>query len=362
MTQSLGDGWLDVADNFPKQSYEAVAKKASGIPRGSIGRQQHGMAWTAVAYRFRTFDDHSNAFKRHFLHQRPKKARPPTTGSCRIASCLAFSSLDLRRWRASAMPCLPSRHSSIRAFGLQHLFPLKLSEREAVQLQSLGRRLASNSVWRGDTEPPDRSVIDCWCDPTGQWKILVREAVGVIAVGELQISVQPKIPLNHFLYLATQSQLVPRIDEQVTTIGLGANLWDLVARWFLSATERLLRRELAKGYIDVSDELEVVRGRILPLETAVASYQARPVAYCEYEEFNENIALNRVIKAAAELVASSTLLDNVLRRRAKAIIARMTDASEVMHVDLRSVSIALPIDIAMPLHLASIYCEGQVHR
>lgn len=44
------------------------------------------------------------------------------------------------------------------------------------------------------------------------------------------------------------------------------------------------------------------------METATRFYCGRPVLACEFEEFSEDIALNRVLKAAAHVVARSALL------------------------------------------------------
>jgi hypothetical protein len=45
--------------------------------------------------------------------------------------------------------------------------------------------------------------------------------IGVVRVGELQLQVVPKIPQDHFLYIARHSELFPRVDEQETVVELG---------------------------------------------------------------------------------------------------------------------------------------------
>jgi 5-methylcytosine-specific restriction endonuclease McrBC regulatory subunit McrC len=88
----------------------------------------------------------------------------------------------------------------------------------------------------------------------------------------------------------------------------------------------LSMRELAKGYSEATDDLELSRGRILPLETARLFYQGRPVVACEFEECSEDVPLNRLLRAAGcDLVASSPRLDRELRHRARVALARMTD-------------------------------------
>jgi 5-methylcytosine-specific restriction enzyme subunit McrC len=213
-----------------------------------------------------------------------------------------------------------------------------LSADEAGALTALGQKLASKSSWWGeDEEAAPKSVIDVRQDSGGQWFVLVREAIGVISVGNHEIVVAPKIPDDHFLYLAHMGGLIPRIDASATTVEHGNNLWEVIAHWCLVATERVLRGELAKGYKESVEELELSRGRILPLDTARIFYEGRPNLACEFEEFSEDIALNRVLKGALDLMASSTLLEREVRHRARSALMRMDDVGRLRHSDLRVV-------------------------
>jgi hypothetical protein len=215
---------------------------------------------------------------------------------------------------------------------------IRLSEREAEELTLLGRRLAAEEEWwgaRDDSEAAERTVIDCRKRPGGNWSVFVREAIGLVGIGDLQISVHPKIPTAHFIFLAEQSARIPRSDSQPTHTDQAVEFADLIIRWFLAATEKLLRAELSRGYVEVQGELDCVRGRLLPLETARQYYAGRPVAICDFEEFNEDTPLNRVIRSAAEVVASGVWVSPELRRRAKAILARMDAVGPLLASDMR---------------------------
>src|SRR5262249_52260639 len=130
--------------------------------------------------------------------------------------------------------------------------------------------------------------------------------------------------------------IVPRVEDLEVALGRSTDLWELLVHWFLLATERLLRRELARGYTEFVDELDAVRGRVLPIETTLRVYQGCAVAICEYEEFTDDIPVNRVVKAAAEIVASSPVVPFQLRRRAKAILARFGDVGLLRPHDLNT--------------------------
>lgn len=80
------------------------------------------------------------------------------------------------------------------------------------------------------------------------WRVRVRDAVGLVAVGDLQLVVQPKIPRSHLLYLLAEAEAIPRLDEQRGALAAGLSLWELIALWFLDAAEHVLRLDLIRDY------------------------------------------------------------------------------------------------------------------
>jgi 5-methylcytosine-specific restriction enzyme subunit McrC len=124
------------------------------------------------------------------------------------------------------------------------------------------------------------------------------------------------------------------MDEERGQIGQGPSLWHLVSQWFVSAAERVLRRDLLRDYREHGDFLRAKRGRIVSLSTARAYYTGRIGLECRYEEFTVDTALNRLLKAAASAVLASPALPPELRRRARAVCARMADVSDAQVADL----------------------------
>ena len=160
--------------------------------------------------------------------------------------------------------------------------PLELDPDEAQALQRLGESLASQSRWWGSADDveddgPTRTVIRCTrTEREGIYNVRVADAVGVIGVlGRLQIEVQPKIPLSHLIYLMEAAKKLPRMDEQRAEVDFGDSLLELIARGFVAAGERLLRRGLINDYSLRRDFLSAKRGRLDPVRTARAYYAGR---------------------------------------------------------------------------------------
>ena len=219
--------------------------------------------------------------------------------------------------------------------------PIELELEEVEALRRLGRSLASKSVRPGyeqEEEDSERTVIRCTrLDKEGWYNVKVADAVGVIGVlGRLQIEVKPKIPLSHLIYLMAEAKELPRVDEQKAQVDLGHNLLELIARWYVKAAERLLRRGLIKDYSPRHDFLAAKRGRLDTAKTARAYYSGRIGLECEFDEFDTDTPLNRVVREGASVVVRNPSLSREIRGEARRILNRMDGVSPIQVGDLRA--------------------------
>ena len=212
-----------------------------------------------------------------------------------------------------------------------------LSEDAAVLLQRLGRELASSSDWWGRAAadgPRDSSVIDVVAAGHGLWRVRVREAVGIIALRELQLHVRPKIPDLHFLHLAQRSTTLPRLSRERGTTSEGP-LWELVIAWFLEAAEQLLRAGLLRDYAETRDTLRVVRGRIDATNAARRYYSGTLLFDCQFEDHVEDTPPNRILRAATAHAARAPRVHESLRQRARRLLTRFEAVGALREYDLR---------------------------
>lgn len=217
---------------------------------------------------------------------------------------------------------------------------VRLTDEQASSLQAAGQRLASSRTWWGAVEAStDRTVIRCEPQLGGLWSVRVIDAIGLVAIGDLHLEVRPKVPLGHVLYLLFESGYFPRMDEGQLQAALGQTFWELIARWYVTETERLLRKDLLSDYQQEEGWLPTVRGRLDPARTTRALAVGRLNALCAYEDYVTDTPLNRTLREAAKLVAASPTLPWPDRRRALAIEARMTDVGRFQRADAE-----VPID------------------
>jgi hypothetical protein len=213
---------------------------------------------------------------------------------------------------------------------------IDLTPSQARALSEIGRRLASRKHWWGEDEGEEqaqRTAISCRHEAGNTWQVKVANAVGVIGLEGLQIVVRPKIPIRHLLYLLGVSGQFPKLEEQRAFVATGDDLWPVVASWFVSAAEAVLRRDLIRDYQEVTEDLRVIRGTVDLRSLTTAVYRGTLEFSCDFDEYTVDTPLNRLLRGAARTVAASQTLDLALRRRGQALVNRITDVSEVQPAD-----------------------------
>jgi 5-methylcytosine-specific restriction endonuclease McrBC regulatory subunit McrC len=164
--------------------------------------------------------------------------------------------------------------------------------------------------------------------------VSVREAVGIIATPTLELEVRPKIRQDHLLYLFEKAAFVPAFTPDVAHLKQETHMLNVVAQWFITALERVLEEGLARDYRLTRDQLPAVRGRPLPLPTASLYYSGRLSVVAEYEEFDFDTPLNRLLREASRLVLSAPGLPPELRRRSRRAMARLDGVGPLQPGDL----------------------------
>lgn len=214
---------------------------------------------------------------------------------------------------------------------------ISLTEDEAASLRRLGAALASDTQWWGNDPGAEghgeRSVVQCHRITDSDYDVRVRDAIGVIGLGELQLIVDPKIPLNHLLYLFGESGQFPRSLLERTQLDVDASFFTVIAAWFIGACEQLLRHGLVSDYGRYTDDLACARGRIHTVPTARSVLLGRPRIRCDYDVRTEDTNLNRVVKAATVNLLNSPVLPGDLRNRCRRIQYRLSDIGPMLPGD-----------------------------
>lgn len=121
--------------------------------------------------------------------------------------------------------------------------------------------------------------------------------IGVIRVGNFQISVMPKFPVRNLFYLLGLHEGIKFEDKNVG-VAKNSNLTDLIFQSFLSSAQASTSRGLLTGYRYIQETSKVLRGRILLRDQVSKRFgRAYPVEI-SYDDFTENIPENIELKMA----------------------------------------------------------------
>ena len=215
---------------------------------------------------------------------------------------------------------------------------VRLTRDQAHQLRNLSKLLASRRSWWGSESvetPKQGEVIRISQSDSDEYRITVRNVVGAISLGDLTLLVEPKIPMDHFVYIASRSlDLESREVDQGTTLGSGLFFHELVARWLVTRSAQILRSGLSTDYEGMQDSLRYVRGRVDPTRTSINFLRGMPVIESEFEERTNNSPENRILKSALNLVNLSGLDTEELRYSASRLRKALSAVEDAEHNDL----------------------------
>jgi 5-methylcytosine-specific restriction enzyme subunit McrC len=122
--------------------------------------------------------------------------------------------------------------------------------------------------------------------------------VGLIAIGELEIEIRPKLPINRLLFLLSYSMDPENWRALHAEFAQRDSLFEAIIPGFVYQVRQALRRGLLQGYRAEEDALFTVRGRIRVSEQIRSRYGLAPPIELRFDEFTEDIVENQLIKAA----------------------------------------------------------------
>lgn len=150
--------------------------------------------------------------------------------------------------------------------------------------------------------------------------------VGVLAAGDVEIAVQPKIPIhNLFLMLGVRP---PEFAAGNATFGHDTDLLTAMVRVFTRAVESATSRGVLRGYRHTEERLISPRGRI-----DIAAQIRRPglpsPIPCRFDEFTVDIDENRALVAALDRLRRVPGVSSGLRSRLVHLAPRFADVPAV---------------------------------
>lgn len=141
----------------------------------------------------------------------------------------------------------------------------------------------------------------CRVSPTGDaglWRITDVTRVGVVALDGLRLIIRPKTPLRSLIFMASYSGVQADVSHATFAFETDQDLPSTLASALIRAVGAATGRGLLKGYVSVEETGTVIRGRW----DVARQLKARPgipvPVELTYDDYTEDIAENRIVKAA----------------------------------------------------------------
>ncbi len=172
------------------------------------------------------------------------------------------------------------RHLSLSEHATLEAVPLSVAERD-----SIARAIPSLSI--SPTTGSD-----------GLFDLTPSSWVGAFRIDELTIEIRPKLPIERVLFLISYALDPGLWRHEALAFEEAPSLHEAVIPSFFHHVQTALRRGLLQGYRTEESAQLTVRGRIRFDDQIRRRFGIAPPVEVRYDEFTEDIAINRLIKAA----------------------------------------------------------------
>lgn len=128
------------------------------------------------------------------------------------------------------------------------------------------------------------------------------------------------IPIENIYYLLCYAWNKLEEKERVNVeVDDKMEILDLFAKVLINATKILLKRGIDKDYIETTDELAGVKGKIQFSQTVKSNILFKQRTICTFDEFSSNILTNRILLTSIKTLIKTKGLNSDLKKELKSL-------------------------------------------
>ncbi len=162
---------------------------------------------------------------------------------------------------------------------------------------------------------------------TDRYHLTPGSTVGALELGDLSVSIRPKLDISRVLYLASYAMGAFDLRQERFDFGDADTVVEALAAALVAAARRAFGRGLLHGYRTEEEALHTVRGRIVVAEQIRRRFDLLLPVEVRYDEFTDDILANQLVKAAAAQLGSMRLRSRETRRRLGWVAATLDNVS-----------------------------------
>ncbi len=153
--------------------------------------------------------------------------------------------------------------------------------------------------------------------------------VGALDIGDLAVSIRPKLDISRVLFLASYAMGAFDVREERFDFEEAPTVVEALASALVAAARRAFARGLLHGYMTKEEALHTVRGRIRIDDQLRRRFGVPVPVEVRYDEFTDDITANRLVKAAAARLGRMRLRSARSREGLRWVAARLENVSLV---------------------------------
>ena len=153
--------------------------------------------------------------------------------------------------------------------------------------------------------------------------------VGALDIGDLSVSIRPKLDISRVLFLASYAMGAFVVREERFDFEEAPTLVEALASALAAAARRAFARGLLHGYRTEEEALHTVRGRIRFDDQLRRRFGVPVPVEVRYDEFTDDITANRLVKAAAARLGRMRLRSARSREGLRWVASRLENVSLV---------------------------------
>jgi len=164
----------------------------------------------------------------------------------------------------------------------------------------------------------------------GVYRVVPSHWVGSVALGEVDVVIQPKVGVQRLFHLLSYS---PRLRFGRAQVDLEAedDITEAIVGAFLSQVVAAIRRGPLMAYRYTEESAQTVRGRVRLLDQARRRFDMLLPVEIAYDEFTVDIDENRLLKAALRRLAGMRLRTASLRRSIGASLDALGGVADIRY-------------------------------
>jgi 5-methylcytosine-specific restriction enzyme subunit McrC len=155
--------------------------------------------------------------------------------------------------------------------------------------------------------------------------------VGAIQLNDLRFELRPKLAIGRLLFLLSYSLKPGHWRDEDFGFEGEPELFEAIVQGFAYQLERALLLGPLQGYRFEEQSLQTIRGRIRIGDHLRSSFGLIPPIECAYDEFTDDIEINRQLKAAIQRLGEIRLRSPSSRRRLRVLQTHFANVNPVRY-------------------------------